>query len=443
MNNVTTSYIEACRTDRELLKSVSSATFPPLFTRSYEHLLLPRPLFIDDSLIRAFAADLVTVFHVLVSLPQRMFNGSIDDYCSAVGITGPLRELMTRGDDVESPPLFGRSDAYFDGDRFRLLEFNIGTELGGMDFGELNHALLRVPAFRAFAEEHGLTFVDTADVVAGELREQAARVTDSERPVVVLLETTGGLVQHFNFRSVAEAMCARGLDFRLGEVQDLGLRDGKLVLDGTPVDVAMRFYAAGEILDAPGGGALIDPVLRAHADGKTVLFTGLGSSLYNTKGGLALLGDELWRHMFSADEQRAIDRVVPWTRMLAHDGGTDLIDRCRAERDELIIKPSVGWGADGAARGSETDDRTWVAMLSQRMDQGYVVQRIVHPELEPVWDPDEPEPRDWAVNWGVFVTPGGYAGSFNRALKPQDGTIISFGNKGTRGTGVFAAGGDT
>src|SRR4029453_16462795 len=154
----------------------------------------------------------------------------------------------------------------------------------------------------------------------------------------------------------------------------------------------------------------------------------LGSSLYNTKGGLALLGDERWRPMFSADEQRAIDRVVPWTRMLAHDGGTDLIDRCRADRAELIIKPSVGWGADGAVRGSETDDRTWVATLTQRMDQGYVVQRVVHPELEPVWDPDDTEPRDWAVNWGVFVTPGGYAGSFNRALKPEDGTIISFGN---------------
>jgi hypothetical protein len=70
------------------------------FTRSYEGLLLPRPLFIDDSLIRAFAADLVTVFHLLVSLPKRIFNGSIDDYCSAVGITGPLRELMIRGDDL-------------------------------------------------------------------------------------------------------------------------------------------------------------------------------------------------------------------------------------------------------------------------------------------------------------------------------------------------------
>lgn len=436
MNHVLASYNEAVQIDRELRESVRSASLPPLFTQSYQEILLSRPIFIEDSTVWQFAQDLATVFRILVSLPARVFAGSINDYCGAVGITGALRELMTLGDDLTDPPLFGRSDAYLTDAGFQLLEFNIGTELGGMDFAELNHALLKVPAFRAFAEQHALKFVDTADVVAGVLREQAARVTDSDRPVVVLLETTGGLAHHFNFRSVAEAMCARGLDFRLGEVQDLGLRRGKLVLDGTPVDVAMRFYAAGEILEAPGGAGLIDPVLRAHADGRTVLFTGLGSSLYNTKGGLALLRDSHVQASLTAGERAAVDRVVPWTRML-RGGDPGLLDRCRAERSELIVKPSVGWGAAGAVRGADTDDRAWSALLTERLDRGYVVQRIVHPRLEPVWEPDEPSPRDWAVNWGVFVTPHGYAGSFNRALRPEDGTIITFGNPGTRGTCVF------
>jgi hypothetical protein len=436
MNHVLASYNESVQIDRELRESVRSASFPPLFTQSYEKILLSRPTFIGDSTVRQFANDLTDIFRILVSLPSLAFGGSVHDYCTAVGITGALRELMTRGDDVTGPPLFGRSDAYLTDQGFQLLEFNIGTELGGMDFAELNHALLKVPAFHAFAERHELAFVDTADVVAGVLREQAARVTDSDRPVVVLLETTGGLAHHFNFRSVAEAMCARGLDFRLGEVQDLRLRGGKLVLDGTPVDVAMRFYAAGEILEAPGGADLIDPVLRAHADGGTVCFTGLGSSLYNTKGGLALLRDSQVQATLTAGERATVDRVVPWTRMLC-GGDPGLLDRCRAERGDLIVKPSVGWGAAGAVRGADTDDRSWSALLGERLDRGYVVQRIVRPRLETVWEPDEPGPRDWAVNWGVFVTPHGYAGSFNRALKPEDGTIITFGNKGTRGTCAF------
>jgi hypothetical protein len=123
--------------------------------------------------------------------------------------------------------------------------------------------------------------------------------------------------------------------------------------------------------------------------------------------------------------------------MLAAGGDPDLASYCLTHRAELLIKPSVGWGAAGAVRGSETSDRAWAQTVADRMGCGYVIQRVVTPALEPVWDPDEPEPQDWAANWGVFVTPRGYAGSFVRALKPADGTIVTFGNKGTRGTAAF------
>jgi hypothetical protein len=438
MNLVTTSYIEECGRNRELREAVRRSTYPPMYAECYQHLLLDRPLFVQDAAVRRFADDLSAVFRMLVSLPTRLFDGDLDRYCAAVGIADPLKDLMTRGDDIGAPPLFGRSDAYFDGKDFKLLEFNIGTELGGMDFAEMNHALLEVPAFARFAEEHRLTYVDTANVVAGVLHEVARRVTDADRPVVVLLETTGGIAAHHNFLSVQEAMIARGLDFRLGEVQNLGVAHGKLTIDGTPIDVALRFFAAGEILEAAGGPGLLDPILRAHDQLKTVLFTGLGSSLYNTKGGLAHLTNDRFRDAFTPAERVIIDRVVPWTRMLNSSADPDLIDYCRAHRAELFIKPSVGWGAAGAVRGSETTDQTWSEVLTNRTDGGYVVQRVVTPALEPVWDPDEPEPQGWAANWGVFVTPHGYAGSFVRALKPADGTIVTFGNKGTRGTGVFA-----
>lgn len=440
MNSVTAQFLDNCHDDRELRGSVGSAVYPPVFAESYRHLLLPRPMFVPDAVVRMFADDLAEVFRLLVSLPTRIFNGDMAGYCAAVGINERLAALMTHG-DTANPPLFGRSDAYYDGTQFKMLEFNVGTELGGMDFAEMNRALLDVPAFGRFADEHRLTYVDTADVVAGVLTDVARTVTDADRPVVVLLETIGGIAAHANYMSVREAMNRRGLDFRLGEVQDIRTANGKLTIEGTPVDVALRFFAAGEILDCAGGPELLEPIWRAHEDGTTVLFTGLATSLYNTKGGLAMLSDERLRGSFSAAENAVIDRVVPWTRMVASDV-PDLIDYCRDHRDELMVKPCVGWGAAGTARGSDATDRTWREILATCMNHGYVVQRLVVPELEPVWDPDEPAPKDWQVNWGVFVTPAGYAGSFERALRPEDGTIISFGNKGTRGTTAFTFGAD-
>lgn len=440
MNSVTTQFLGQCYDDRELRACVESAVYPPMFAASYGHLLLPRPMFVPDAVVRKFADDLAAVFRLLVSLPGRLFDGDIARYCAAVGINERLAALMTHG-DTANPPLFGRSDAYFDGTQFKMLEFNIGTELGGMDFAEMNRALLDVPAFGRFADQHQLAYVDTADIVAGVLTDVARTVTDADRPVVVLLETTGGIAAHSQFLSVQETMNRRGLDFRLGEIQDIRSTNGKLTIDGTPVDVALRFFAAGEILDCADGAELLEPIWRAHENGTTVLFTGLANSLYGSKGALAMLSDERVRGSFSPTEIAVIDRIVPWTRMLASET-PDLIDYCRDHRHDLMIKPCVGWGAAGAARGSETTDRAWRQILASCMDGGYVVQRVVTPQLESVWDPDDATPKDWQVNWGVFVTPAGYAGSFERALKPEDGTIISFGNKGTRGTTAFTFGAD-
>jgi hypothetical protein len=429
-------YVEACELDPELRAAVRLATYPSAFESAYGSVLLDRPLFVDDRRVRRFADDLATIFRLLVALPARLFHGSLDGYCAAAGIEPRLARLMTRG-ATGSPPLIARSDAYDDGRDLRLLELNCGTELGGYAFSEMSRALLDVPAFRTFAEENALGYVDTVEHVAALLRDVAAPVAAGDRPVVMLLETTGGIEAHPGFRAVQEAMCRHGIDFLLGEVQDVRTRDGKLTLDEKPIDVAMRFCAAGEILECPYGEGVLEPVIRAHEDGKTILFTTLENSLFASKGGLALLSDERNRSAFSDEEIQVIDRVIPWTRVLVDDA--ELLERCRAERESFVLKPCVGWGAVGTVVGRTVTDEEWVQALAARSDGLSVVQRLVTPVLEDVCDAVTGEIGRWSANWGVFVTEAGYAGAFARALKPTDGTIVAFSNNETRATCVFSS----
>jgi hypothetical protein len=429
-NAVTRRYLDLCAENRGLRRLMDRAALPEVFSESYRPILLARPIFARRDRIERFAADLAEIFRLLVSLPGRLFDGQLDRYCAAAGIDHRLAALMTRA-ATGSPPLFGRSDAYDDGSAYRLLEFNVGTELGGMDFAELNRALLGVPAFADFAEREGLGYVDTADIVAGTLREVAL----TGNPVVVLTETPGGIAAHPNYRSVREAMALRGIDFRLGEVQDFRFRNGRLFLGDAAIDVVLRFYAAGEILECPYGPEVLDPIFKAVDAGTTVLFTSLENSLYNTKGGLALLSDDRFRDAFTASERQVIERVVPWTRMLTDD--RSLIEQCRERRADLILKPAVGWGAAGAALGRDMTDGQWHAALLSRAGRGHVAQAIVEPVPEPVLDPGSGHIEDWQPNWGVYVTARGYAGSFVRTLRKRDGRVITFANKGTRGTCVF------
>lgn len=410
------------------------ASYPEAFTRMAAGRLLSRPIFAPRGRLLRFADDLAAIFQLMLSLPHRLFEGDLHRYCDVIGISRSEAALMIRGASAEQP-LFGRADAYDDGTEYRLLEFNIGTDLGGMDLVEQSRALLGVGAFRDFAERHGLTYLDTAQIVADQLRALARPVATGDRPVVALLETTGGLASNPAYQSLRETMLRCGLDFRLGEVQQVEYRAGRLELHGTAIDVALRYHSAREILHSPYGPTVLEPIYQAHDAGGTILYTSLAHSLFNAKGTLALLSDERHRAAFTEDERQVIDRVVPWTRMLVRDQA--LIEQCQAQQATLIVKPSVGWSAQGAVVGSEVTAEEWHNVLTSRTGAGHVVQRIVVGVSEPVLDPATGRVDEWSANWGVFVTKAGYTGTYIRARRVPEGTIVTESIPGVEVAGVF------
>jgi hypothetical protein len=445
VNRVTKEYLEECmESDDGLRTVVQQATLPDAYARTYGKALLPRPIFVEDTEIRGFADDLTSLFEILASLPERMFDGDLRRYATSLGIGAELATIMLHG-ATGHVPVHGRADAYHDGTSFKLLEFNIGSELGGMDAAAMNRAFLQVPAFHRFAERHRLTYVDTAERVAKVLREAARPVTGDRAPVVALLEGAGGLAEAENvFPAIATSMRAHDIDMRLGEVHQVRTKQGKLTLNGTPIDLVLRFFSSEQILAGSGGTDVLEPILRAHADGKTVLFTTLEAALGASKSALALLSDNRLHPFYSASELDVIDRIVPWTRLLV-DGplhrrieGVGLLDYCCLHRERLILKPGVGYGGVGALIGAEATPAEWSRALSAAVGRCFVVQQIVNAASEPVCDPHTGLIQDWSANWGVFVTDEGYAGSFVRALKAEDGAVISYANKGTRGAPVFS-----
>jgi hypothetical protein len=441
VNQVTTAYVDECLGQSSSLRRVAAdVVLPHTYSQSYGKLMLARPLFVDHDEITGFADDLTALLTLLTSLPARIFDGDLQRYCAALGMDERLADLMRLG-ATGHPELYGRADAYHDGTSFKLLEFNVGSELGGIDAAQVNRAFLNVDAFRAFADHHQLDYIDTAAVLADALREAAHRVTPRGEPVVALLEGPGGLKEHEHvFVAIQEAMRGHGIDLLLGEIDQVGFRKGKVLLDGIPVDVVLRYFAAGQLLDYPTSRATLDMLMRAHHTGGTVLFTPLESGLFASKTCLALVHDPRLREELTVAERELVDRIVPWTRVVGAGITADrdeLVDACRAHREALILKPGVGYGGVGAVLGHEVSDREWSDILVAVKDQDYVVQRIVTPASEPVCNPDIGALEDWRANWGIFTNRAGYAGAFVRALQIHDGSVISYSNPGTRGACVY------
>ncbi|HTZ43634.1 MAG TPA: hypothetical protein VMB79_07205 [Jatrophihabitans sp.] len=401
-----------------------------------------RPLIADGAQLHAFGADLATVFRLLTELPARCFDGDLGRFCRFLGIDERRAALMRRLGDAP-PPMYGRSDMYHDGTGYRLLELNVGSALAGLDMvGLLGPALMRVPAFAQFAAEHGLSQYDTSADIALTMRHAAKSVAAGE-PVVAVLEAPGGLAAYRPERqALADQLAEHGLASRVGELSDLTFAGGKPHLDGTPIDLIVRYFALEEMLDRPDCEALLEPVFRAHQDGTVVLWTPMSSNLFGNKGTLALLSERSADPgTFTAAERDLIERVVPWSRMLGRPGTAPdrlLIEECQQRQQELVLKPTGLFGGRGVVVGRHADPRSWREALEAGAAAGALVQREVRPSLDAVIDPLTGERQDWHVLWGAFLTPNGFAGSYGRMVPPGGNGVISrTANPDTRSTCVF------
>ncbi|MFI6417511.1 hypothetical protein ACIBG6_08870 [Streptomyces sp. NPDC050842] len=446
MTELSRIYLDEClRGGGTLGEAVARAAFPPGFEKAWRSYLLHRPWFVDAAETEAFARDLGGLFDLLVSLPRRLFDGDMERYGAAIGIDPRLVSLLRRGGSGV-PDRLGRADAYHDGTSYKLLEFNLGSEVGGLELAVFNQGLLGVPEFGAFARKHGLGHVDIGARMAAVLRERAKpALSGGGEPVVGLIEGRGGVAAYGRMMvATQEAMAAHGLDLRIGEVGDVRTRaDGKLTLDGTPLDLVVRNFAAGQLLEDPAGPEVAEPFFRAHEAGRTVLFTTLESGFYGNKSALSLLTDPRWSTAFDADERALVERLLPWSRTVSAAGPAgvaEIVDLCRERREELILKPGAGYGGLDTFVGWESTEAEWRAALSVAVEHGgYVAQERVVPRSEPVYDPATGAVEEWIAVLGVFLTDDGYAGTHARANRADGGAIVGLSsNPGTRMVGVFS-----
>lgn len=410
---------------------------PGVYAGSYGGTLLPRPVVLSDAQARRTGDDLLALLRLLVDLPDRL-TGGIAGFAERIRVPAALRPLVTQG-DPHRLPLYARADLLDDGTTLRLLELNVGSELGGVDAAQMNRAWLADAEFAAATDDWHLAHVDTTALTAGLLRRAGARV-GRPAPRCALVEARGALADHAHvFVALREAMADHGIDLELTEIQDLTPRaDGGTDLHGEPVDVVLRYFAAHEIVDDPQAVATYAHLEQADAADRTGLVGSLVAHCLASKAALGVLHAPATRAVLTADERALVDRLVPWTALVA-DLDEAALARVVAARADHVLKPGIGYSGVGTVMGDTVDDATWQRALHAGRYGDVVVQRRVHPVGELVVDPATGEADEWHANWGVFVTEQGWSGGFVRALRPEHGVVIGYANRGTRGAPIFTS----
>jgi hypothetical protein len=403
----------------------------------YGREFLSRPVFLGHREKLALERDLLVWHQAVADLPDRLFEGDLAAFARAVGMNEVQvsAALRGRGERLTSQ---SRSDLYRTADGFKMLECNLGSALGGMDNGDFAAGLLEHPLLGAFAAEHRLGYVDTTEVQVANTLAECGYARD-DRPVVALADwpTSYQTLEKYN-RMLCERWARYGMEAYACHVGELTVRDQRVWLDGRPIDIVVRTFMAGDLLESPEAPALMDPVLDAAQAGWVKIFTPMETEAFTSKGALALLSDERNRACYDASELESLDRLLPWTRMARSGKATledgervDLLEYALAHQDSLALKPTLSYGGQGVLLGwdERVDAEQWRRTVTEAFDGPYLLQRRVTPE--PEYFPDERgELQPWLVSWGVFTGKDGFGGVQVRGLpcSAASGVVnVSFG----------------
>jgi hypothetical protein len=401
---------------------------------------LARPMFLGQDEREQLESDLANLRAALLSLPDKLYGGDLPAFARSVGMTEVQVSAIMRS-RAAAPTTLARADLYVDHAGFRLLEYNMGSPLGGIDNADLVRALLQHPVLADFARAHRLGYADSS-------REQVRTIlaecgfAPGSRPVMVMTDWPSSYEKLApSLRLYSARLCELGLDARAAHLGELRVRDGRVWLGEVPVDIIYRLFMIEDLLEYPEAPALLDPILDAAARGEVAIFTPLDDALFASKGALAMLSDETNRPLFDQRQLASLDRILPWTRMARpglvtlEDGSrVELLDYALSHQQDLALKPTLLHGGQGVLLGwhRDTAAEAWAEQVRGAMDGPYVIQRRIRPVREE-FPTDAGDTAPWIVVWGVFTMLGGYSGVYARGTSVESNIEVV-----NLGTGAFA-----
>ena len=338
----------------------------------------------------AMRAGDIDMTHTLALSPAEAALTQLPDVAGRPDISARMDAFWLHGDSV------GAGDLYF-------LEYNADSP-GGLSYGDvLADLFLELEPMRRLQERYRIDAYPVRRHVYRTLLDTyrdwcaATGKTPVDRPSIAIVDWR--TVRTRNEFLLSQAVFEdAGSTVRIGDPDDLVLRDGRLWLDDFAIDIVYKRVVVNELIKRyPNPAELMaHPLVQAVAQNAVCIANHFNCQILYNKAIFALISDEEHAHRFDHDEQDAIRRHVPWTRMVEDrrtcygEDEVDLVDFMRSHKDDLVLKPVREYGGTGIVLGWEVDDETWLAGIEQALAQPSVVQkRVPIPQASfPIWRED-------------------------------------------------------
>ncbi|MFL5383909.1 MAG: hypothetical protein ACJ8GN_15415 [Longimicrobiaceae bacterium] len=401
--------------------------------------LQPWPIFVDAARRRELEAVARGVDRLLKDFLARFFLNDPADIAAFYAADNPVADenfatftpdadvvamLLEEPDGVEAAP--SRGDYIETAGGLKLVEYNAGSSLGGLQADAVGDLVLAAAPNARFLAERGLRARPP-----GTLRAFFRHVIDDTvrsgmwpggdfnlammirpgTPARIALHSPELYEREFQ-KALEEGGIAPSGRVLLCGSEELVEEGGGLTLFGHPLHALAEFHE----------GAVENTRLafRYFKMGRLNLFSGHIGWLLSDKRNLALISEYADTDEFTDAERELIHRHIPWTRLVRRgvvDRGGQRIripDDLPERREELVLKKASSIGGRHVHVGKFRTAAEWSALIERALGDGdWIVQEYL--EMVPYCFQRGDEgagPHDMV--WGLFVFGDYYGGAFLR-----------------------------
>ncbi|HEY8185027.1 MAG TPA: hypothetical protein VIF64_03100 [Pyrinomonadaceae bacterium] len=330
-------------------------------------------------------ARVVRVCETVWSAIQKVKDAAIgdDSIVSDLGVTDVERELISIDPGYRAVSPTARLDSFLTEAAYSFVELN-GESPAGIAYVDAAYEIFsRLPVMKRFAETYNVRSLfgrrQMLDVLLDSYEEFLGRKPDTV-PQIAIVDLKGMPTQK-EFELFKEFFEREGYPSIICSPDELEFDKNRLGVGDFQIDIVYKRLLVNEYLPIMRE---YPALLEAYRAGAICMVNSFRSKLIHKKALFAVLTDQRRAKLFNSEEQQAISKHVPWTRLVRQEKTDyfgkeiDLLEYIKANRDKLVLKPNDDYGGHGITIGWNTDEIRWEEALRSALVNGdYLAQERV------------------------------------------------------------------